>query len=110
MPVKKQNIGSSQPATKGDIEQVREDVHLDVELAVQASEKRVNAHTDQKIAEARQEISQSKEEILHEFRAAVELIRSDLAGANKDEISLIKDQQRNHTKRITRLEQRTSLA
>lgn len=99
MAIKEQNIGSTEPATKGDIEQAREDIHLDIENAVQASEKRVL-----------QGVHQSKEEIIHEFRAAIETIHRDLAGANKDEISLIKDKQKDHTKRIDRLEQQAGLA
>lgn len=99
MPVKKQNIGSRKAATKGDIEQAREDLHLDIERAVQASEKRIN-----------QEAEERKNEIIHEFKAAIETIRADLVGANKDEISVIKDTQRVHTKRIIRLEHRTGLA
>lgn len=66
MAIKEQNIGSSVPATKGDVEQAREDTHLDIEQAVQASEQRVL----QEVRQTKDEVRQSKEEIIYEFRAA----------------------------------------
>lgn len=91
MPVKKQNIGSKKPATLGDLEQLREDIHLDLSKL----EGRVN-----------KKIDSTKKEIIFEFKAAIEIIEEKLTGANKDEISAIKDKQKAHEERIAVLEQR----
>jgi len=58
----------------------------------------------------REEINTSKEEILHEFRLTVETIRHDLVGANRDEISQMKDKSQDHERRIVRLERSSGLA
>lgn len=48
-------------------------------------------------------IASSEKKVVHEFQVAVEAIRDDLKGANKDEIEVIKD-------RITRIETHVGLA
>src|SRR5688572_21291839 len=98
MPIKKQNIGSKKPATLEDLENLREDIHVDISQA----EERINANTNQKIDSA-------KEEIIHQFKAAIEIIEDKLAGANKDEISGIKDKQRQHEKRLVQLEHKARI-
>jgi len=62
------------------------------------------------IRELHEEISRSKEEILHEFRLTVETIRHDLLGANHDEIGQLKDKSQDHEQRIRPLERTASLA
>lgn len=79
------------PATKADISGLRNELKAD-------------------IRELREEISTSKEEILHEFRLTVETIRHDLVGANRDEITQMKDKSQDHESRIRRLERSSSLA
>lgn len=57
----------------------------------------------------REEIKASKKEILHQFQLTVETIRHDLAGANRDEISQMKDTSQDHEQRIVRLERSAGL-
>lgn len=76
MPVKEEWIGSDEPATLGKLAELQEDIHLDL---------------DQTKQEILDKVDQSKEEILYEFRALAENIHKDVASANKDEISWIKD-------------------
>ena len=70
---------------------------------LEALEKRMDKNMDQKI-------TQSEERLKFHFDAAVEIIHSDLAGANKDEISLIKTKQKDHQQRIEQLEERVGIA
>ncbi|HBE89937.1 MAG: hypothetical protein A3E37_02195 [Candidatus Andersenbacteria bacterium RIFCSPHIGHO2_12_FULL_46_9] len=60
---------------------------------------------DGRFTEIEAKIDTMKEEIIHEFKALAENIHQDVAGANHDEISLIKDQQLpDHEARIQTLE------
>jgi hypothetical protein len=80
----------SSPATKADIKGFVEHVDATIKELYDANER-------------------WKDEILNEvkrhFDVAVEDIRHDLEGANRDEIDVLKDSKRDHEKRITRLEQ-----
>ncbi|MDD5041942.1 MAG: hypothetical protein PHX87_06110 [Candidatus Peribacteraceae bacterium] len=50
-----------------------------------------------------------KDEILRHFDLAVETIRHDLVGANRDEILQMKDKSQDHERRIVRLERSAGL-
>lgn len=51
-----------------------------------------------------------KDDIIRHFDVAVEDIRHDLEGANRDEIGVLKDAKRDHEQRIVRLEQQAGIA
>jgi len=89
MNVKKENIGSEEPATKGDLEELREDLQRDTI----GSEDRLIA-----------QIRDSEARVLDEFKAVAENIHKDVAGVNADEISLIQNKQDRHEVRIEKLE------
>lgn len=55
-------------------------------------------------------IDASEERIKRHFDLVAENIHRDVGGANQDEISLIKDQQRHHGRRITVVEKRLGIA
>ena len=74
MKVHKEWIGSKEPATKGDLADLQEDIHVDLQQFAK-----------------KDDLDQAKKEIIYEFRAVAENIHKDVAGANKDEISWIKD-------------------
>jgi hypothetical protein len=57
----------------------------------------------------KEDLQQFKEEINHEFQAAVEIITDEMRGAHKDEIAVLQDADERHEERITVLEQRAGL-
>jgi hypothetical protein len=77
------------PSTRKPIPATKQDLH--------SLEERVTKHFDREINHA---IAASEKRIVREFKVAVETIRHDLKGANRDEIELIKDD-------IKRLKQHT---
>lgn len=69
------------------------------------------AQVDRRFDEIDTKIDAMKDEIIREFKVVAENIHQDVAGANKDEISLIKDQlMPDHETRITILEKYSGLA
>ena len=85
------------PATKGDLQAVKHDLDaVKSDLAV------VKGDISALRSELRSEMKAVKEEILHQFALAVETIRYDLLGANRDELETVKD-------RVTRLERHAGL-
>ena len=90
-----------QEATKGDIVRLEKKVGGDVSRL----EKKVGGD----IARLEKKMDDQKDEILHEFRLAVEIIRHDLQGANHDAIEQLKDNDKKLDRRVTRLEQSTGL-
>lgn len=85
----------NEPATKGDVREA-------VDELAQATKKGFD--------EIRGELRTMKDEIIYEFKAVAENIHKDVAGANKDEISLIKDQKiPDHEERIQTLEQKAGV-
>ena len=92
---KKKNINLNQPATKGDLKQLREELVLQIG----AAEKR----TDGKM-------QQFKEEIISHFDVVAENIHRDVAGANRDEISAIQDKVRQHDTDIIAIKQKVGIS
>jgi len=54
-------------------------------------------------------LKESEDKIINNFNVVAENIHHDTAGANKDEIEVLKDSRQNHEKRIIKLEKHTSL-
>ena len=59
---------------------------------------------DKRFNKLERQIKASEKRIINEFKVVDENIHRDVAGANKDEISLLKDHSKDHEKRITRVE------
>lgn len=76
MKVRKGWIGSKKPATLGNLAELQEDLHLDL---------------DQLESRLGTKMEEQTKKILHEFKATAENIHKDVAGANRDEILWIKD-------------------
>ena len=57
----------------------------------------------------KRDIRESEARVLRHFDAALEAIRHDLLGVNRDELEVMKDRQANHEQRITTLERSTGL-
>jgi Skp family chaperone for outer membrane proteins len=96
MPIKPKNIGSPKSASKGDLEDLREDLQGDMqnmedrlvqemEAIVEASEQRIE-----------KQMQASEKRMLHHFDASVEYIHQDVARANDAEISLHADKLKEH--------------
>lgn len=68
----------NQPASKGDLKQLRGDLLTEIE----GTENRL-----------KQQMTQGFDEVMRHFEVVAEKIHDDVAGANKDEISLMKNQQ-----------------
>ena len=96
-----QRSGSDhQTATKADL--LRLSHELKKEFATKTDVQRLKGEIDESLR-------QFKDEIIHEFKAAVENIEEALKGANADEISLLQDRKRDHEERITALERRSGI-
>lgn len=90
MIAKQEHINSSEPATKGDLEQLREDLQADI------------VNTAERVKE------ETLNEMKHYFDAAVEVLRDDFKGATKDKIVTLEDKQEDHEQRITILEKQAT--
>ncbi len=108
MPRSKQHH-TADPATK-------KDIRLAVDELAAATQKgftEVNERftkIDERFTEIDAKIDTMKEEIIHEFKALAENIHQDVAGANHDEISLIKEQLiPDHETRIQILEKHSGI-
>ncbi|MFA4875716.1 MAG: hypothetical protein WC840_00840 [Candidatus Peribacteraceae bacterium] len=88
-------------ATKGDIIRLEKKVGGDISRL----EKKVGGD----IARLEKKMDDQKDEILHEFRLSVEIIRHDLQGANHDAIEQLKDNDKKLERRVTQLERSTGL-
>lgn len=84
MKVRKEWIGSQEPATKGDLADLQEDLHVDMA----GMEGRIANSVESSV---KSHLEKQTEKILHEFRVTAENIHKDVAEANKDEISALKD-------------------
>ena len=82
------------PATKADLKAVRHELNTDIGA--------LHHEIEALRREFKQDFHSFKDEIIRHFDVAVETIRHDLKGANRDEIETIKD-------RVTRLEHHTGL-
>lgn len=107
----------NQAATKKDVIEIVGQAVEDLAMIVKKGFDGMETRFDKKL-EALEEkidkkvyrkISQTEEKIKFHFDAAVEIIHSDLTGANKDEISLIKTKQKDHQLRIKRLEEQARI-
>jgi hypothetical protein len=94
------------PATKADIAGLRNEVKADI----RALREEFKADMLQLRQESTAQLKTFKDEILRHFDLAVETIRHDLVGANRDEISQMKDKSQDHESRILRLERSSGLA
>lgn len=82
------------PATKKDLH----DLEVGVDRKLQEMDERIDRR-----------FQEMEDRILRHFDLAVETIRSELLGANRDELELVKDRQRNHDQRIRVLERSAGL-
>ena len=110
MPRSKQHH-STEPATKKDIRLAVDELAAATQKGFTEVNERFTkmderfTEIDGRFTEIEAKIDTMKEEIIHEFKALAENIHQDVAGANHDEISLIKDQQLpDHEARIQTLE------
>jgi len=96
----------NQPATKRDVKEAVEDLARVTEAGFQ----KMATKDDLKQFATKTDLKKFKNDIIHEFKAVAENIHKDVAGANKDEISLITEQKLpNHERRIKALEQHAGL-
>jgi hypothetical protein len=91
-------IDNDAPATKADINGVIESIG------------NLYDATEQWKDEILESTDRWKDEIIRHFDAALENIRHDLEGANRDEIKVRKDSKRDHEERIDRLEKRVGVS
>lgn len=119
--LKKQDL--SQPATKSDLQQLRQANKADLKDLRQATQhdleiwggeltRRIdrieeNMATKTGLAAA---IRESEKRIIFEFKALAENIHRDVAGANKDEIESLKDADQKLDERVTVLEHKATAA
>ena len=89
-------------ATKGDISRLKKKVGGDFA--------RLEKKVGDDISRLEKKIDVQKEEMLHEFKLAVEIIRYDLQGANHDAIEQLKDNDKKLDGRVKRLERSVGLA
>lgn len=68
-----------------------------------------NFATREELQQLREEIKVSHQEILFEFKVLAENIHLDVAGANHDEISSIKDNVTNHEERLATIETKVGI-
>ncbi len=98
-PIKTENIGSNEPATKGDIEQLREDIHADIVQHVLSKEDGEKFATKEDLKEALKPYADRKE-LEGMFKASEERIidalknyheegLKELQGAHEDEMDTI---------------------
>ncbi len=104
MVAKKKHINSPEPATKGDLEDLREDLQADIFKVTDRIDTRMEG-MEQSIDT---KMEQWKDEIVRHFDVVAENIHQDVAGANRDEISMIKDKVQHHDADIAILKQKIS--
>ena len=88
---------ADQPASKGDLYESEKRLQNFVRSEIQETENRFHAV-----------LTDFKDEIINEFKVIAENIHQDVAGANADEITSIKDKQEGQEERIVALEQARS--
>lgn len=79
---------------------------------VQLLMKQIGAYydkTEKQIMQLKGDMEQWKEEVKRHFDVVAENIHREVAGAHKDEIESLKDTDRRHGARISRLEEHTGL-
>jgi hypothetical protein len=94
------------PATKADISGFRNELKADI----REFRNEFKADMLQLRQESTAQLKTFKDEILRHFDLAVETIRHDLVGADRDEMAQMKDRSQDHEQRILRLERSSSLA
>lgn len=91
MEMNPENIGSTEPATRGDIEELREDLQADLqELETRLTVQAADAVTDLKamIAASEKHLGQKLDDILEHIDAAVEARDIELGAAKKEAVQL----------------------
>jgi hypothetical protein len=107
--------GDNLPATKGDVRRSQEElaqmVAKSFDTVITRLEKNIEGFIEIKVGEVvENKLVGFKNDIVHEFNVVAENIHKDVAGANADEISLIKNEQLpNHERRIQRIEKKLDL-
>lgn len=104
------------PVTKGDLKEAVEELAVIFKTALDATEWGLKEHVGTEIGAAKtelkeyvqEEITTAKQEMMDHFEVVAENIHLDVAGANHDEISLIKNKQQYHEERIKHIEQRVA--
>ena len=95
-------------ATKDDLKALTAEINQ--KFATKDDLKRFATKDDLKKFATKDDLKTFKDEIIHEFNVVAENIHKDVAGANADEISLIKNQKLpDHEQRIQRIEKKLDL-
>jgi hypothetical protein len=92
-----------------DVNKNMKDMESRINKEIGSVESRINKKVGSAESRINKKISQSQKEIIYEFKALAENIHHDVAGANKDEISLIKQKQDLLTKRIVTIEHKVGV-
>jgi hypothetical protein len=80
-------------ATKGDLNLLRKEI-----------DQKIDQKVDQQSAMLRQDMKELKEDLVHRFELAVEIIKHDLFGATFDRMSVLQNKNEEYGRRIQRLE------
>lgn len=94
MKVHKSWIGSKKPATKGDLADLQEDIHVDLQQF--ATKQDLNA-TKQDLKNelekyaTKEDVKEFKDQIIYEFHATAKEIHKNAADTSQEEISWMKD-------------------
>lgn len=96
-----------QPATQGDITEVRQDIER-LEQRIDRVEKKV-VQLSHDIESFKEEAAALHEETRRHFDVVAEKFFHDAIGAHKDEIESLKDGKADHERRIRRLEKTAGL-
>ncbi len=114
---KRHPIGSKETATKGDLEDLREDLQVDMhhmEERLIENIQGVKEELTENIQSVREELlekikstaQETVKEIKYYFDAVVEHMKLDVGGAYHDELVNVKDHQEDHEERIKALERK----
>lgn len=97
------------PATRSDVKQIVGEAIEEFAGMLKRTFDKIDKRFDETNAELRNEMKRHAEETKRYFNVVAEKIHDDLAGANKDEISSIKDTQHKHEKRIAKVEEKVGI-
>lgn len=96
----------NEPATKSYVRKAIDELAKTVKIGFDNTATK----DDLKKFATKDDLKKLKDEIIYEFKAVAENIHQDIAGANKDEISFMKEQQLpDHEERIQVIEKRTGV-
>ncbi len=114
MPAKKKNNNLNQPATKGDLadlrESLREELQVDIVTATDSVKSELRGEIQKTSKELRSEMKQMEERMIQHFDVVAENIHRDVAGANRDEILAIQDKIQQHDTDIAGIKHKVGIS